>query len=99
MRFCSFLQWALCLIPILSSHAAEPSASPSESVFFAFDDQNIAWQHHLKLTLVTPEKHPANPVVRCGPTASPGRSRNWDSSISAGTRKTTSASLRERSSR
>ncbi len=50
-----------------SAHAAEPT----ETVFFAFDDQNIAWQHNLKLTLVTPEKHPANPVVRCGPKGSP----------------------------
>jgi len=43
----------------------------SEQVFFAFDDQSMAWQHNLKLTLVRPEKHRANPVVRCGPKGSP----------------------------
>ncbi len=42
-----------------------------ESVFFAFDDQNIAWQHNLKLTLQTAEKHPQNPVLSSGPPGSP----------------------------
>ena len=45
--------------------------SPEEQVFFAFDDQNLAWQHNLKLTLVQPVKHPANPVLRSGPKGSP----------------------------
>jgi hypothetical protein len=40
-------------------------------VFFAFDDHNIAWQHNLKLTLETAQKHPANPVLRSGPPGSP----------------------------
>ncbi len=43
----------------------------TETTFFAFDDQSLAWQHNLKLTLVPPVKHPANPVVRCGPKGSP----------------------------
>ncbi|MBI5801627.1 MAG: hypothetical protein HZA92_13015 [Verrucomicrobia bacterium] len=42
-----------------------------ERVLFAFDEHNIAWQHNLKLTLVAPDKHSANPVVRCGPKGSP----------------------------
>ncbi|MBK8090521.1 MAG: hypothetical protein IPK32_00600 [Verrucomicrobiaceae bacterium] len=42
-----------------------------EQVFFAFDDQNIAWQHNLKLTLETAQKHPANPVLRSGPPGAP----------------------------
>ncbi|MCB1276593.1 hypothetical protein [Prosthecobacter sp.] len=49
---------------VLPLHAAE-------QVFFAFDDQNIAWQHNLKLTLETVQKHPANPVLRSGPPGSP----------------------------
>ena len=68
--------------PLLANQAisAEPTkgkrVSPpanqhgTETTFFAFDDQSLAWQHNLKLTLVTPEKHPANPVVRCGPKGS-----------------------------
>lgn len=51
--------------------AAEPNAAESETVFFAFDDQNLAWQHNLKLTLVPATKHAANPVVRCGPKGAP----------------------------
>jgi hypothetical protein len=43
----------------------------AEQVFFAFDDHNIAWQHNLKLTLETAQKHPANPVLRSGPPGSP----------------------------
>ena len=69
--------------PLLAGHAvsAEPTkgkkvsarSNPrgTETTFFAFDDQSLAWQHNLKLTLVSPEKHPANPVVRCGPKGSP----------------------------
>lgn len=43
----------------------------TERVFFAFDDQNLAFRHNVKLTLVSPDKHPANPVVRSGPKGSP----------------------------
>ena len=60
-----FLWFAVCAWPALLAHAVEPG-----TVFFAFDDENIAWQHNLKLTLVSPEKHSANPVVRCGPKGS-----------------------------
>ena len=67
MRVRSLLLFALCVFPALLSRAAEPA----ESVLFAFDDETFAWQHNLKLTLVAPEKHPANPVVRCGPKGSP----------------------------
>ncbi len=61
-----FLWFAVCAGPALLTHAAEP-----ETVFFAFDDESLAWQHNLKLTLVSPDKHPANPVVRRGPKGSP----------------------------
>ena len=47
------------------------NAIAAEQVFFAFDDLNIAWQHNLKLTLETAQKHPANPVLRSGPPGSP----------------------------
>jgi hypothetical protein len=43
----------------------------AEEVFFAFDDQNIAWQHNLKLVLETAQKHPGNPVLKNGPPGSP----------------------------
>jgi hypothetical protein len=66
-----FLVFALCAFPLLRSRAAEPDAPAGERVFFAFDDHSIAWQHNLKLTLVSPDKHPANPVVRCGPKGAP----------------------------
>ncbi|MBL9180190.1 MAG: hypothetical protein JNM65_19165 [Verrucomicrobiaceae bacterium] len=46
-------------------------AHAAESVFFAFDDHNITWQHNLKLTLETARKHPGNPVLRSGPPGSP----------------------------
>ncbi|MEZ5385982.1 MAG: hypothetical protein R3F13_10755 [Prosthecobacter sp.] len=49
---------------VLPLHAAE-------QVFFAFDDQSIAWQHNLKLTLATVQKHPENPVLRRGPEGAP----------------------------
>jgi hypothetical protein len=71
MRPRSILLFALCMLRALWSHAAEPAAAPRETVMFAFDDQSIRWQHNLKLTLVSPQKHPANPVVRCGPKGSP----------------------------
>lgn len=38
----------------------------SEAVLFAFDDHSIPWRDNLKLTPITAEKHPANPVVRRG---------------------------------
>ncbi len=53
MPRCLILLFTFCLFPVLWSHAAEPAAVPRETVFFAFDDQNIAWQHNLKLTLVS----------------------------------------------
>ena len=71
MRSRAIVVLAMCLFPALCSDAAEPTLAPRETVFFAFDDENIAWQHNLKLTLVSPEKHAANPVVRCGPKGSP----------------------------
>jgi hypothetical protein len=46
------------------------SAGAEERTFFAFDDHNIGWQHNLKLTLETAEKHPSNPVLRRGPAGS-----------------------------
>lgn len=49
-------------------------AAPRESgdmTFFAFDDHAIPWRDNLHLTLVQAEKHPANPVLRCGPEGSP----------------------------
>lgn len=58
-----FPLWFLCSLA-LPLHAAE-------QVFFAFDDQNIAWQHNLKLTLETAQKHPQNPVLRAGPPGAP----------------------------
>jgi hypothetical protein len=56
---------------VQSRLAAAGEKRPGEQVLFAFDDHSMAWQHNLKLTLVQPEKHPANPVVRCGPKGSP----------------------------
>jgi len=67
----SFFVYASCFLSLLGSQFETLRAAPRETVFFAFDDHNLAWQHNLKLTLVTPEKHPANPVVRCGPKGSP----------------------------
>ena len=61
----SCLLFALCVSPVWSTLAAEAKAEPAESVFFAFDNESLAWQQNLTLTLVSPEKHPANPVVRC----------------------------------
>ena len=74
---------AAAAAPLLAGHAVstEPTSrkkiSPrsnqrgAETTFFAFDDRSLAWQHNLKLTLVPAEKHPANPVLRCGPKGSP----------------------------
>ena len=46
-------------------------ALAEETTFFAFDDHAIPWRSNLKLTLVQAEKHPGNPVLRCGPEGSP----------------------------
>lgn len=46
-------------------------SSRADTMLFAFDDVSIPWQHNLKLTLVQAEKHPTNPVLRCGPEGSP----------------------------
>ncbi|MFH1267557.1 MAG: hypothetical protein ABIK89_17680 [Planctomycetota bacterium] len=40
-------------------------------VFFAFDDHVIPWRDNLKVTLMEADKHPGNPVLRCGPPGSP----------------------------
>ena len=42
-------------------------ASGADVTFFAFDDHAVPWRDNLRLTLVQAEKHPANPVLRCGP--------------------------------
>ncbi len=51
--------------------ASTPLLPAEEQVFFAFDDQNLAWKHNLKLTLETATKHPDNPVLRRGPEGAP----------------------------
>jgi hypothetical protein len=62
-------------IAIVAAVAASWSASApcraEETVFFAFDDESIAWKHNLKLTLVQADKHPQNPVLRRGPEGTP----------------------------
>lgn len=65
--------WGILVVLLLGGFDTSEKSTlmAAEQVFFAFDDQNLAWQHNLKLTLVTPEKHPANPVLRCGPKGSP----------------------------
>jgi hypothetical protein len=60
------LLFALASLPL----AAAPKAS-AEITFFAFDDHAIPWRDNLQITLVQAEKHPANPVLRCGPEGSP----------------------------
>ena len=42
-----------------------------EMTLFAFDDQAIPLRDNLQLTLVPAEKHPQNPVLRCGPQGCP----------------------------
>jgi hypothetical protein len=42
-----------------------------DRVFFAFDDASIPWRGNVKLTMVTADKHPANPVLKHGPEGSP----------------------------
>ena len=47
------------------------AARAEEKVFFAFDDQSIPWRSNLKLTMVTADKHPANPVLEHGSEGAP----------------------------
>ncbi|MEP6670022.1 MAG: hypothetical protein ABJF10_12760 [Chthoniobacter sp.] len=76
----SFLKGGLtatALAPLLAriAPAAEPTpvieASARELTLFAFDDHSIPWRDNLKLTLVPADKHPGNPILRCGPEGSP----------------------------
>ena len=60
------MKFSLCLLTCLIAQV-----NAAEQVFFAFDDQNIAWHHNMKLTLETAQKHPANPVLRSGPPGTP----------------------------
>ncbi len=60
----------LCLLLLLSAITA-PAARAEEQVLFPFDDESIPWKHNLHVTLLPGEKHPENPVVRCGPEGSP----------------------------
>lgn len=60
------MKFILCLLSALAFQL-----QAAEQVFFAFDDHNIAWQHNLKLTLETAQKHPGNPVLRNGPPGAP----------------------------
>lgn len=57
------------------SREADPATArgggDGEITLFAFDDLSLAWRHNLRLTLVSPEKHPSNPVLRCGPEGAP----------------------------
>ena len=43
----------------------------AEQTFFAFDDVSIPWRSNVKLTMVTADKHPANPVLQHGPEGAP----------------------------
>ncbi len=47
------------------------SAAADDLTFFAFDDHAIPWRNNVKLTLVQAQKHPGNPVLRCGPEGAP----------------------------
>lgn len=61
-------------LPRVAPAAASTNETPihaGDLTLFAFDDHSIPWRDNLKLTLVPAEKHPANPVVRCGPEGSP----------------------------
>jgi hypothetical protein len=60
----------LILVPALLPGVAPP-VPVEERVLFAFDDYGIPWCSNLKLTMVTADKHPANPVLRRGPKGSP----------------------------
>ena len=41
-------------------------AQAEDLTLFSFDDVSIPWRDNLKLTLVQPKKHPANPVLKPG---------------------------------
>ena len=41
-------------------------AQAEDLILFSFDDVSIPWRDNLKLTLVQPKKHPANPVLKPG---------------------------------
>ncbi|MDZ4288766.1 MAG: hypothetical protein U0984_12450, partial [Prosthecobacter sp.] len=47
------------------------SQTVSEQVLFSLDDESIPWHDNLKLTMVPPKKHPANPVMGPGAPESP----------------------------
>lgn len=51
--------------------AKRQQTAHGEMTLFAFDDQAIPLRDNLQLTLVPAEKHPQNPVLRCGPQGSP----------------------------
>lgn len=59
------------LITAAGGERADAATETDETVFFAFDDHAIPWRDNLKVTLVQAEKHPENPVLRCGPPGSP----------------------------
>jgi hypothetical protein len=46
-------------------------AADTELTFFSFDDHAIPWRDNLRLTLTQAQKHPANPILRCGPAGAP----------------------------
>jgi len=54
-----------CFTAFVPLHAVEKSES-RPTTLFAFDDHSIPWKSNLKLTLVKPDKHPDNPLVRRG---------------------------------
>jgi len=43
-----------------------PSTIGEKNVIFAFDNHSIPWQNNLKLSMVVPDKHMDNPLVRRG---------------------------------
>jgi hypothetical protein len=60
----------------VSAFADQASAQPTyfdetkAVTLFAFDDVSIPFTQNLKLTMRSPERHPANPVVQLGPDGS-----------------------------
>ena len=68
---CGGTVWTLLVVIGCYENNAFAQQPAQETVFFAFDDQNLAWQHNLKLTLEHPQKHPENPVLRRGPKGAP----------------------------
>jgi hypothetical protein len=59
------------LLCLLFTAGALHTARANEQVLFPFDDESIPWRHNLHVNLVQGEKHPENPVLRCGPEGSP----------------------------